>query len=77
MSGKIQVNVIKASRRLETLNQTHDECDGEEGEIRTGSAHQHYISHNWGENIVFVLYSVTKLSKQTLVLLKKRKKCVE
>lgn len=54
-------------------NQTRDEeLDGEEGAIRTASAHKHYISHTTycfvGEKFACVVFFI-QLSKQTLTLL--------
>ncbi len=60
MLGKIQANVIKASRLLlQHCNQTHDESDEEEGAIRTASAHKHAFC--LAGKCKFIMYLVTKL----------------
>ncbi len=60
MLGKIQANVIKASRLLlQRCNQTHDESDEEEGAIRTASVHKHTFC--LAGKCKFIMYLVTKL----------------
>lgn len=73
MSGKIQVNVIKASRRLETVTRPMMSWMGRkvrsEQLINTTFNITMYCFVRG--KVLFVLYLVRKLSKQTLILLKK------
>lgn len=79
MSGKIQVNVIKASRRLETVTRPMMSWMGrkvrsEQGQLINTTFHITMYCFVRGK-VLFVLYLVTKLSKQTLKLLKKLVMC--